>query len=501
MMKRITMLVISIITVLVILLTTTYAITYKQEELKNEENYTAGILDIVLENDEEGLGEVLNLSDALPIPDAKGMKSESYKFKITNKGNLNYKFNLKIVSTTDSNEVNKNYIKLMVDEENPVILGSKSNGVIKKDLILNPGESQIINIRIWLSEDMPNTEMGKKFSAKIITDGIAEEPPKEASSYLMTLSNGSSNNWKSGDSGLYEVTYKDENGNNLIKNNKEVKDYRYIGATPNNYVVFNEDMYQIIGVFDENTHGVEGEYLVKLIAVNPIVTTTYGSYNTSNTSGVYGGVSNDWTGREYTTKTNTNILLNEYFYNRKNTSNTYGNCSNWTYYYSSGDYKTYDCNTLVGYGIKEEYRNYIETVDWYLQGYTDDSLTNNNMYLCERGMYTGCTTSNNGGGATTTTNKIGLMYVSDYIYASLLCNVGNSSLCETENWVYFGNENLITSFSNTNNSNYVISYGNRISISTKSYRGYNIRPAFYLNSKVKITKGGGSVTNPYKLGL
>ena len=188
MVKRITMLVISIITVLVILLTTTYAITYKQEELKNEENYTAGILDIVLENDEEGLGEILNLSDALPIPDAKGMKSESYKFKITNKGNLNYKFNLKIVSTTDSNEVNKNYIKLMVDEENPVILGSLSNGVIKKDLILNPGESQIINIRIWLSEDMPNTEMGKKFSAKIITDGIAEEPPKEASSYLMTLS-------------------------------------------------------------------------------------------------------------------------------------------------------------------------------------------------------------------------------------------------------------------------------------------------------------------------
>ena len=37
------------ILVLVILSTTTYALFFKQDKLENEENYTAGILDIVLE--------------------------------------------------------------------------------------------------------------------------------------------------------------------------------------------------------------------------------------------------------------------------------------------------------------------------------------------------------------------------------------------------------------------------------------------------------------------
>jgi len=303
---------------------------------------------------------------------------------------------------------------------------------------------------------------------------------------------------------LYEITYTDENGNNLTSSNEKVKDYRYIGAVPNNYVEFNNDMYRIIGIFDDNTHGVTGKYLVKLIAVNPLTATTYGSYNTSNTSGVYGGASNDWAGTEYTTKTNANILLNEYFYNRTNTSNTYGSCSNWTYYYSSGGYKTNSCSKIVGYGIAEDLRDYIETVTWHLNGYSGSIISSNNMYLCERGLYTGCTSSNNGGGASTISDKIGLMYVSDYSYARSNYSASSEASGGTsgaKNWLFNGMETFITPISTNVNSNYVVYINSQLFVDGKSYRGMNIRPTFYLKSNVKITKGDGSVTNPYKLGL
>ena len=40
---------------------------------------------------------------------------------------------------------------------------------------------------------------------------------------------------------------------------------RYIGKDPNNYVLFNDELWRIIGIFDKNTHEVEGTELVKII--------------------------------------------------------------------------------------------------------------------------------------------------------------------------------------------------------------------------------------------
>ena len=52
--------------------------------------------------------------------------------------------------------------------------------------------------------------------------------------------------------------------NSYISGDSSTKyhDYRYRGADPNNYVSFNDDLYRIIGVFDDYTHGVVDQYLV-----------------------------------------------------------------------------------------------------------------------------------------------------------------------------------------------------------------------------------------------
>ena len=178
-------------------------------------------------------------------------------------------------------------------------------------------------------------------------------------------------------------------------------DYRYRGADPNNYVKFNNDLYRIIGVFDDITHGVEGQYLVKLIMSDKLYAGSWGIYSTSDnvSNGTYSSYKNDWTGSVTGVKANANILLNEYFYNKTNTSDTYGACSNWTYYYNGANYKTFSCSDIVGYGIDSNLRDYIEEVTWYLKGYKSGGYSKQNFYLCERGLSTdttNCMSANSG---------------------------------------------------------------------------------------------------------
>ncbi len=303
------------------------------------------------------------------------------------------------------------------------------------------------------------------------------------------ISQNKGTTWSSGDSGVYYT------------NDHE---YRYIGANVNNYVSFNNDMYRIIGVFDDYSHGVTGQNLVKLIRSRLLGGFSWGAYNSSNTSGTYSSYKNDWTGNTTGVKANLNVLLNEYFYNKTNTSNTYGNCSNWTYYYSNTNYRTNDCSDIVGYGLPSNIRNYIEpNATWYLYGYSGTNLSKQNFYLCERGDYSGCTSANSGAYATSTTAPIGLIYVSDYLYASGYFSNSNtttasSSYYGNQNWLYKGYEWTITPISNNSTSAFYV-YLNGSVYDSAAYFGNGARPTFYLKSDVYVTGGSGTFDDPYQI--
>ena len=300
---------------------------------------------------------------------------------------------------------------------------------------------------------------------------------------VKALNKGSS--WSAGASGVYYT------------NSHE---YRYIGAEVNNYVKFNNDLYRIIGVFDSNSHGKSGE-MVKLIRSRPIGAYSWGVYNSSNTSGTYSNYKNDWTGTTTKVKANLNVLLNEYFYNKTNTSSTYGPCTNWTYYYNNTNYRTNSCSQIVGYGIDESLRGYIETATWYLYG-SGSNQSKQNWYLCERGGNS-CTGANKGTYSTTTDAKIGLMYLSDYLYASSYYTSSDTTTQGTsyfgnKNWLYKGNEWTLTP--NASASNYVWwVYSGSVYNDTTSTPN-SARPTFYLKSSVYVTGGDGSFDNPFTLG-
>ena len=277
-------------------------------------------------------------------------------------------------------------------------------------------------------------------------------------------------------------------------------DYRFRGAAPNNYVSFNNDIYRVIGVFDSNSHGVEGKYLVKLIRSRILGDYSWGVYNTTNTSGTYSSYKNDWTGNTTGVKANANVLLNEFFYNKTDTSSTY--------YSNNNNYKTFSCSDIIGHGIDSNFRDYIEEVTWYLKGYKSNSYSKQNFYLCERGLSTdttNCMSANSGAYDASATGKIGLMYASDYLYASsyfadTATTTASSSYYGNKNWLYKGYEWTITPRANSTNYAFnVDGTGNVLNV--YAYRGYGVRPTFYLKSNVNVTGGSGTFDDPYKLSM
>ena len=284
-------------------------------------------------------------------------------------------------------------------------------------------------------------------------------------------------------------------------------DYRFRGAEPNNYVLFNNDLYRIIGVFDDITHGVKGQYLIKLIMADQLYAGAWGAYNTSNNSGTYKGYVNDWTGNTTGVKANANVLLNEFFYNKTNTSSTYGSCSDWTYYFNSNSYKTFSCSDIVGHGLDSNSQNYIEEVTWYLKGYPGNGYSKQNFYLCERGLSTdttNCMSANSGAYDASTTSKIGLMYASDYSYASsyfadTATTIASSSYYGNKNWLYRGYEWTITPLASSATDAFDVSGSGGVYYAYARY-GYGVRPTFYLKSTIGISGGAGTIDNPYTLG-
>jgi len=309
---------------------------------------------------------------------------------------------------------------------------------------------------------------------------------------VKTLSKGSS--WSSGASGVYQT-----NGH----------EYRYVGANVNNFVSFNGEKYRIIGVFDENSHGVKGKELVKLIRSRIIGSYSWGVYNTTATSGTYSSYKNDWTGNTTGVKANLNILLNEFFYTKKNLSSTYGACKDWTYSYNENDYKTTDCANIIGYGIDSGLQKYIQEATWHLKGYINGQYSKQDFYTCERSgetEITSCTSAKEGTYNLSAIANIGLMYVSDYLYASgyyssddTTVASGSSVYHMNQNWLYQGFDWTITPDGDNGNSAFLIGTNGNLTTDATAF-GTGVRPTFYLKSDVYVTGGDGSFDNPYTIG-
>ena len=254
--------------------------------------------------------------------------------------------------------------------------------------------------------------------------------------------------------------------------------YRYEGKDPNNYIWFNNELWRIIGVFDEASHGVSGQNLVKIIKVDSIGGLAWHKSNT-----------NDWTVSSLMN------LLNGAYYNSEN-----GTGGEYCYGYSTTVGANCDYTET---GINGTYRPMIENVTWHLGGHSAYLSTADTFYTAERGttVYSGRPTS--------WTGYIGLMYPSDYGYSVLASSCArttdlgsyDNATCAGQSWLYGqGYEWTITPSSSSSYNVFFLSFNGRLSNDDASYV-YSARPVLYLDSSVYVIDGNGSISDPYIIGM
>ena len=288
--------------------------------------------------------------------------------------------------------------------------------------------------------------------------------------------------------------YNDEEkrtANGLEKDTTSDENIRYVGANPNNYVEFNGEAWRIIGVFGSNLKLVRDEIL-----------TEYSFDNKNRRQGIdsnYG--TNDWT------KSYLREFLNDYYYGGK-TITCHSETSG-----STATNATITCPDINK--INDTSKSMIQNTMWNLGGTTYktsnppyETYTVNELYASERG------TKVYSKHATTSTDYIGLIYPSDYGYASTDASCrqnlssgltyindtyGGTPTCKNNNWLFKGvwywtiSPGLPTAYSVFN-----VSIDGYLGYHTPVYRG-SVRPSVFLKSDIEIVSGSGTKDDMFKL--
>ena len=270
--------------------------------------------------------------------------------------------------------------------------------------------------------------------------------------------------------------------NSALDTGATSNDYRYRGVNPNNYIRFNNELWRIIGVFDQYSHGQTGQELVKIIRDDSIGGYVWDKDNINN-----------WEDNDLF------ALLNTGYYNSVN-----GTGEAYCYHYQTS--LTGKCD-FTSKGIKEPYKSMIQNATWYLGGFNHTSVYSADMYKYERYSDTTNTTYYLSGNAVSVTDKpIGLMYASDYGYAapstctSYMVSYSTSG-CADKDWLKSNyHEWTITPLtSDATNVFYLYIFGS-LNVINARY-GASTRPVLYLKSNVYYISGDGSQTNPYIINM
>ena len=201
-------------------------------------------------------------------------------------------------------------------------------------------------------------------------------------------------------------------------------------------------------------------------------------------------------------------LLNPGYESESINNSLYWNRESGTCYNGGGNVAT-SCDFSLT-GLTSEAKSMIEDAKWYTAASEYDVLTQES-YNQER---KGTTTQFTDTGITVTRTpswigKVGLMYPSDYGYASNGCRNGEQTLynyynetCASTNWLFKNNYQHLLALSIDSGSHvrYLIKYGN-VGNGRAYYSERGVRPTIYLTSDVKITSGDGTKDNMYQLSL
>ena len=386
--------------------------------------------------------------------------------------------------------------KVVQDRENKSISGfdvTTTNGLItianKKTITATqatPNVEEQYTLKLtFVNYEGDQTENAKStLSAKVM---IQKEPiVTTLASYITNLYTGTQ-----GENGIY---YHDASLTNGAGDNS----YRYAGASDqvNNYVCFGsnastcpaDNLYRIIGVFGDQVKLIKSDYATSALLG------TDGDYSKMYTA-------NGWNNSYYKGNNLANVAAYTWNYKNNTTINSGYGSNTW----STSLLNKTNLNKNFIANLGADWAAKIAETTWKVGGNTWANIGTQPAKTAYQNEIVSPVITNTTDNATTYSAKVGLMYVSDYMYAAPQDKwtlVGNRSettdyrAATSVNWMYMGlNEWTI---SRTAVDAYCASfvYGTGGVNYIYANYAYGVRPVFYLTSSVNYVSGSGTAADP-----
>ena len=449
--------------------TDTYAIATKEDKSSME-------FSVSMET--SGTKQINYVLALTEIQEGETLKSDKVKIYLEKEG--------KVVNNFETNKG-----KTIESFKNRYVEGLIDNYAIYQDILTTSNKTHNYTLTAWIDESyiLPiknettttkeTNEETYKFKVKVVgVDSPITIERRVIGEHGTTKLIALTNNKDS--SGLYTITHPKDT-TLQIGTNEDITEYRYRGASPKNYVTFNNEVWRILGVFptDDGTGKIENR--IKLIRNESVGNSYWNSCTDENNDNICDDTNkamNDWTWATLRAEVNTTYLNSLDSISKSMIGNTK--------YYLGGKSLTYN-------------NGYADTpLQFYSYERKIQNTTNNEFYY--------------GSNPNNWVGKVALMYLSDYGYASSNCEnkriYGTNSsandirACNTTNWLYnnayqwllpHGAGGSVYAFA-------VISDGRAFANGISNGK-LTVRPVLYLISSVQITGGNGTSSSPYTLGL
>lgn len=421
----------------------------------------------------------INITDVLPGNGIIASKDITLTYK--NTSSEEYKVYLKAVIdyNTFTNEENGGVLKYEIKSGNDTIQSQTtfptitSGKAILTELTI-PANSNG-TLKYTINFYFPESDKLQNPDGQLILDATISIESDNSLKYTPTLLKK-----------IETIYLSDSVTNGLEQDNTTDKNIRYVGTNPKNYIYFNEELWRIIGIF--SVYNIETKTTEKLVKI--VRNDALGNYSwDTSESSINGGYGiNEWSQADLMTELNTDYI----------DSNKTSGISSWY-----NDVNNTKSNPfLYKENIKSSSIDKIASVRWNLGGISTSKISVLTMYNNERGTLH---ISNPSDGITRTNTwdgKIGLIYPSDYGYASTDENCRNNmsnNSCKNNNWLSKYSRWTITSYS-TNSIDPVMTSANGFvgTYTSKAASRGRVFPTLFLKSNIILTDGNGDITNPYK---
>ena len=413
---------IKLIPLFITLLSCIILVSYAYYKIKLEGQKTHFVSTDVISFTYKESEDKISITNMEPKSDTEGIKENYFEFNVASNlvKDMSINYEISILKTSTTNSFEENDVKAYLTDGNdnalvnPILISNLGNSkkianakVIYNNSFMYNNSNEIqthtYRLRVWLKSDINMSKYtvkqeiddsktnisltGCTFKFKVNVSTVEET----GADTLIKLTNNQS------ESGLYTITHSADN-TLQIGATESITEYRYRGASPKNYVTFNNEVWRILGIFptDDGTGKIENR--IKIIKDQSIGNKKWDTGN-----------SNNWA--------------------RPATLNT-------------------ELNTTYLNSLDSTAQNMIGNAKYYLGGYSGFN-SSVDFYFYERKIKN--TTSNefyNGTNPNSFIGKLGLMYASDYGYAvSDECtqnlNGYDNATCKNNNWLFKGNDEWI----------------------------------------------------------